>query len=349
MEERQIRTIGLLTGGGDCCGLNAAIRAVVLQAAKRGWTVRGYRNGWAGALDDDYSELVPEDVAEIIYEGGTMLGTSRTDPRRDEATYAVLTRLFDPGGIDALVAIGGDDTLSVAAQLAADGYPVVGAPKTMDNDVTGTNYCIGFHTAITRVTEAIDSLRTTARSHRRAIVVETMGRDAGWVAAYAGIAAGADFVLLPETETDVADVIAALGRRHAAGQPYALVVVSEGAKVTGLGDTSARVDERDQFGHELLATRRLAARLATAIGEGTPYSTREVVLGHTQRGGTVSAYDRVLGTRLGRGAVALAERGRWGHMPALVNQTIVDFPLDAAVGTNRKLTAQLLDVVEDFQ
>ena len=349
MEAGQIRTIGLLTGGGDCCGLNAAIRAVVLQASKRGWAVRGYQNGWAGAVGDDYRELGPEDVAEIIYEGGTMLGTSRTDPRGDDAAYASVTRLFGPGGIDALVAIGGDDTLSVAARLAADGYPVVGAPKTMDNDVTGTNYCIGFHTAIARVTEAVDSLRTTARSHRRAIVVETMGRDAGWVAAYAGIAAGADYVLLPETETDINDVCAALRRRHADGQQYALVIVSEGAGVKGLGNTSAQVDERDQFGHALLATRQLAARLASAITDGTPYPTRAVVLGHTQRGGTVSAYDRVLGTRLGRGAVALVERARWGQMPALVNQTIVDFPLDAAVGTNRKLTAQLLDVVEDFQ
>ncbi len=348
MDERPPSTIGLLTGGGDCCGLNAAIRAVVLQAGRRGWIVRGYQNGWAGAVNDDWRELDKSDVAEIIYQGGTMLGTSRTDPRRDAETYARVTQLFGPGGIDALVAIGGDDTLSVAAQLAADGYPVVGAPKTMDNDVTGTNYCIGFHTAIGRVTEAVDSLRTTARSHRRAIVVETMGRDAGWVAAYAGIAAGADYVLLPETETDVADVTVALRRRHAQGQQYALVIVSEGAQIKGLGDTGAQADARDQFGHALLATRQLAARLAAAISEGTPYATRAVVLGHTQRGGTVSPYDRVLGTRLGRGAVALIERRRWGFMPALVNQTIVDFPLAEAVGTNRKLTAQLLDVIEDF-
>ncbi len=349
MSNGQISTIGMLTGGGDCCGLNAAIRAVVLAAGARGWTVRGYRNGWAGAIDGEHRPLDDTAVSEIIYQGGTMLGTSRTDPRSDEKAYARVEALFADGGIDALIAIGGDDTLSVAASLAADGHPVVGIPKTMDNDVTGTNYCIGFHTAITRVTEAIDSLRTTARSHSRAIVVETMGRDAGWVAAYAGLAAGADYVLLPERETKISDVVSALARRHAAGQRYSLVVVSEGAKVSGLGQVEAVVDSRDEFGHTMLATRQLGARVAGAIDAGTPFSTREVVLGHTQRGGTVSAYDRVLGTRLGSAAVSLVERGLWGLMPALVNQAIVNFPLAEAVGTNRRLIPQIIDDVEAFQ
>ena len=349
MDSGHISKIGILTGGGDCCGLNAAIRAVALQAHRRSWSVRGYLNGWAGAVANQWRELTPGAVAEIIYQGGTMLGTSRTDPRSNASAYARVEALFADGGIDALVAIGGDDTLSVAAQLAADGHPVVGIPKTMDNDVTGTNYCIGFHTAITRVTEAIDSLRTTAASHGRAIVVETMGRDAGWVAAYAGIAAAADFVLLPEKATAIADVTNALARRHSRGQRYALVVVSEGAQVLGLEEPAAAADANDQFGHTLLATRQLGARVAAAIDAATPYSTREVVLGHTQRGGIASAYDRVLGTRLGRGAIVLVERRHWGYMPALINQAIADFPLAAAVGTNRKLIPQMLDVIEDFQ
>ena len=258
-------TVGILTGGGDCPGLNAAIRAVARRGMMYGWRVIGFRNGWAGVVERNSVDLGWRSVSGILQQGGTMLGTSRTDPRKSEESFDKVRSVFQELGLEALVAIGGDDTLSVAHALAKEGKPVVGLPKTMDNDVQGTDYCIGFDSAVTRVMEALDYLHTTAASHHRAMVVEVMGRHAGWVAAVGGLAGGADFIIVPETTISLSSLIAHLERRQAAGRSFSIIVVAEGAIVDGLELIEPDLDARDEFGHQLLGTKQIGQRLAEAI------------------------------------------------------------------------------------
>ena len=270
-------TVGLLTGGGDCPGLNAAIRAVVRRAITDNGRVIGFRNGWAGVIARDYIELESRSVSGILQQGGTMLGTSRTDPRKSDDAYKKVQRSFEELRLKAIVAIGGDDTLSVANALAKDGKPIVGVPKTMDNDVQGTDYCIGFDSAVTRVMEALDYLHTTATSHHRAMVLEVMGRDAGWVAAIGGLAGGADFIIVPETTVHISKLVAHLERRRTMGRDFSIIVVAEGATVDGLQPLPSEDDARDEFGHALLGTRQIGQRLTDAIERHSGMETRVTV------------------------------------------------------------------------
>jgi phosphofructokinase-like protein len=314
--------IGVLTGGGDCPGLNAAIRAIVRRGAPE-HTLLGFRNGWAGVLEDDARELTLPSTAGILARGGTILGTSRTNPFADaelggaERVRATLAAR----SLDALIAIGGEDTLGVALRLHRDGVPVMGVPKTIDNDLGGTDVTIGFDTAVQIVTDAIDRLRSTAESHNRVMVVEVMGRHAGWIATHAGIGGGADEILIPEQPFDIEEVCTRLNRRHERGRSFSIVVVAEGA-VAREGSLPELENEPastrsavDAFGHVRLGG--IGVVLERAIEERTGFETRATILGHVQRGGTPTAFDRVLATRFGVAALDAAVAGQSGTMVAL--------------------------------
>jgi len=340
--------IGILTGGGDCPGLNAVIRGVVRAGVNRyGHQIVGFRYGWAGAIEANTVELTPQNTAGILHRGGTILGTSRTNPYRDDADGTALVReVLEREGIDGLIPIGGEDTLGVAGRLSADGVPVVGVPKTIDNDLAGTDVTFGFHTAVQIATDAIDRLHTTAESHNRVIVVEVMGRHAGWIAAYSGIAGGADVILVPERPFDVDEVCDSIKRRHAGGRTFSIVVVSEGAMPRdGSGITTAG-GKTDAFGHARLGG--IAVELEREIEERTGFETRMTILGHVQRGGTPTAYDRVLATRFGVKAVEAADRGEFGTMVSLRGTDIVLAPLADAVAEPKLLDDDLYGTAEVF-
>jgi 6-phosphofructokinase 1 len=339
---------GILTGGGDCPGLNAVIRGVVRAGVNRhGHHIIGLRYGWAGVLEANTVELTPQNTAGILHRGGTILGTSRTNPYKGEGDGTALVReTLEREGIDALIPIGGEDTLGVAARLAADGVPVVGVPKTIDNDLAGTDVTFGFHTAVQIATDAIDRLHTTAESHNRVIILEVMGRHAGWIAAYSGIAGGADVILVPERPFDIGEVCERIKRRHARGSTFSIVVVSEGATPRdGSGITTAGA-KTDAFGHARLGG--IAVELEREIEARTGFETRMTILGHVQRGGTPTAYDRVLATRFGVKAVAAADRGEWGTMVSLRGTDIVLVPLADAVAEPKLLDDDLYDTAEVF-
>lgn len=333
--------IGVLTGGGDCGGLNAAIRAVVVRAARGGHSVVGVRDGWRGMVEADGKPLTVKDVAEITGWGGTILGSSRTNPEKLSDGFERVGRAFHTLGLDALVAIGGDDTLGVAAKLAARGLPVVGVPKTMDNDVSATDACIGFSTAVERVASACDNLRTTADSHHRVLVLEVMGRAAGWVATEGGMAGGADVILVPEQPVALEPVAALLQRRRAAGYASSLVVVAEGTAIDGLDRSAEGTGQVDAFGHAQLVARGLGERLADALGRLTNIESRAVVLGHLQRGGPPTASDRILGARLGAAAVDLVLAGQFGQAPVLQGMRVVPLDLRELVAVNRTVDLDL--------
>jgi len=291
--------IGVLTGGGDAPGLNAAIRAVVRRASMLGWEVLGIRRGWAGVLEMDVEPLTVNSVAGILPRGGTILGTSRTNPFKNEESAEKAIAKLKEMKLDALVAIGGEDTLGAANKLWKRGIPVVGIPKTIDNDLDATDDTIGFDTAINIVMEAIDRLHTTAESHNRVIVVEVMGRHAGWVAVEAGIAGGADIILIPEEKYDIDQVAETLKKRHARGRNFSIVVVAEGAEEI----EPKKKEAVDEFGHVRLGG--VGEKLAAELQKRTGFETRVTVLGHTQRGGSPTARDRLIATRYGVGAVEL--------------------------------------------
>lgn len=339
--------IGVLTGGGDVPGLNAAIRAVARRAFQYGWEVVGIRNGWQGMVEGIYEPLTPKSVSGILHVGGTILGTSRTNPLKDPKMMEKVFANFKTMQLDGLVAIGGDDTLSVAAALAAKGLPAVGVPKTMDNDVAETDYCIGFDTATTTVADALDKLHTTATAHHRVIVVEVMGRDAGWVAVVGGLAGGADYIAVPESPTSMDAICAHLKNRRDAGKNFAIVVVAEGAKITDLPEPED-LGERDAFGHVRLDKRSLGERVAKEIERRIGFEARTVVLGHLQRGGSPSVFDRVLATRLGVFAVDLIREGRFGYMAALKGNKIVPVELEHAVASNKKIDLELYELAKVF-
>jgi 6-phosphofructokinase 1 len=339
--------IGILTGGGDCPGLNAVIRGVVRAGVNRhGHEIIGFRYGWAGVLEDNTVPLTPESTAGILHRGGTILGTSRTNPYKGggDGTAAVRATL-EKKGIEALIPIGGEDTLGVAGRLSADGVPVVGVPKTIDNDLAGTDVTFGFHTAVQIATDAIDRLHTTAESHNRVIVVEVMGRHAGWIAAYSGIAGGGDVILVPERPFDIDEVCERIKRRHAGGRTFSIVVVSEGATPQDT-ELSTVGGETDAFGHARLGG--IGLLLEREIEQRTGFETRMTILGHVQRGGTPTAYDRVLATRFGVRAVEAVSEGSFGTMVALRGTDIVLADLKEAVAEPKLLDPALYDVAEVF-
>lgn len=335
--------IGILTGGGDCPGLNAVIRAVARRSWARGHEVVGVREGWRGMIEQTFQPLGRAEISGILPRGGTIIGTTRTNPYKVDGGTDAVQAAFEH--IDALVAIGGEDTLGVAARLHADfGARVVGVPKTIDNDLAGTDYTFGFDTAVSICTEAIDRLHTTAESHNRVMVVEVMGRHAGWIAVYSGIAGGADMILIPEQPVDFDDVCNEIKRRHGGGKNFSIVVVSEGCELPGAEDKG----EVDQFGHKLLAKRGVGERLGEEIESRTGFETRVTVLGHVQRGGSPTARDRILATRFGLKAADLVEAGDFGKMAALRGDDIVAVSLDEATAELKTVPVEWYEVAKTF-
>jgi ATP-dependent phosphofructokinase / diphosphate-dependent phosphofructokinase len=341
--------VGVLTGGGDCPGLNAVIRAIVQRAIKsHGWSVAGVRHGWRGLLLEEIEELNLDSVSGILPRGGTILGTSRTNPYKEPDGEDRIRATLSRQGIDTLISIGGEDTLGTAAKLARAGLPLVGVPKTIDNDVNGTDYTFGFDTALTIATEAIDRLHTTAESHDRVMVVEVMGRHAGWIALESGLAGGADMILIPEYPVQFREICEAIWRRHERGKNFSIIVVAEGAHLADEGGQPLHVqsEKRDSFGHIRLGG--IGASLATKIEERTGYEARYSVLGHIQRGGSPTAFDRVLGSRFGVAAVDLVEQRRFGRMVAIRGTEIVDVPLDEALGSIKTVRPELYEMARVF-
>ena len=345
------KTIGILTGGGDCPGLNAVIRAVVRRSDTAGWDCVAVREGWRGLVEGVFEELGPHQVSGILPRGGTIIGTSRTNPYKLDGGVEKVLQNFADRELDALVAIGGEDTLGVAEQLFREqAFPVVGVPKTIDNDLSGTDYTFGFDTAVTIATEAIDRLHTTAESHNRVMVVEVMGRHAGWIAVMSGIAGGADVILIPEQKMTVEAACDEIRRRHARGKNFSIVVVSEGYELSYASGESQLVGEEarvsDQFGHVKLGG--VGDVLGREIEDRTGFETRVTVLGHIQRGGSPTARDRVLATRFGLKAADLAIAGEFGQMAALRGDDVIAVSLAEATAELKTVTPEWYEVAKAF-
>ena len=334
--------IGVLTGGGDCPGLNAVIRAVVRKGIDvYGDQLIGFRDGWRGVLEGQFDELTIESTRGILPRGGTILGSSRTNPFKREDGLDLVRETLSDFRIDGLIAIGGEDTLGVASRLQDEGIDVVGVPKTIDNDLGGTDVTFGFDTALSVATDAIDRLHTTAESHHRILVVEVMGRTAGWIALHSGLAGGADVILIPELPFDIAEVCRLVHRRHERGRSFSIVVAAEGATpregtMSLPGETTV-----DEFGHPRLGG--IGYALEGEIESRTGFETRATVLGHVQRGGTPTPFGRVLATRLGLAAIDAAHDGAWGTMAALHRTEIKLVGLSDAVAEVRRVP------VEEYQ
>jgi phosphofructokinase-like protein len=340
--------IGLLTGGGDCPGLNPVIRAVVRKGIDTyGHEIFGFRKGWKGVLENDAIELTRENTSGILHKGGTILGTSRTNVYKvDDGEARVLATLRERG-IDVLIPIGGDDTLGVARKLFDAGFPTVGVPKTIDNDLGATDFTFGFQTAVQIATEAIDRLHSTAESHDRVIVCEVMGRDAGWIACYSGLAGGADVILVPERPFAIEDVCDHIRHRvEVTGRTFAIVVVAEGATRADGGGAATATDAVDSFGHVRLGG--IAFELEKEIEERTGLECRATVLGHIQRGGSPIAFDRVLGTRFGVAAIDAASSEQYGVLTALRGTSIELVPLQEALQEPKLLDPELYATAEVF-
>ncbi|HEU5232233.1 MAG TPA: ATP-dependent 6-phosphofructokinase [Terriglobales bacterium] len=342
--------IGILTGGGDCPGLNAVIRAVVRKGIfHHSDEFVGFLEGWRGVMEDQAMPLTLNAIAGILPRGGTILRTSRTNPAKKEGGIQKCLETLKRHKIDALVALGGDDTQSVTYKLHETGFKVVGVPKTIDNDLSGTDFCFGFDTAVNIATEAIDRVHTTAEAHNRVIVVEVMGRDSGWIAIYSGIAGGADVILIPERPFDLNDVAETIRQRHARGRYFSIVVIAEGARLAaGLDEQIvAEKGKKDEFGHVRLGG--IGTIIAQEIEKRTGFETRAVILGHTQRGGSPTAFDRVLATRYGIGAIDAVHRGDFGKMVALRGTDIVTIPLKEALSRTRTVGQDLIDVANGLR
>jgi ATP-dependent phosphofructokinase / diphosphate-dependent phosphofructokinase len=334
--EGAMEKIGILTGGGDCPGLNAVIRAVVRRSHALGYDVIGIRNGWAGLINGQVEPMTDFSVTGILPRGGTILGTSRTNPFKQMDHVHKLKANWNRFGLNYLVAVGGEDTLGVANKLyQQEGFAIVGVPKTIDNDLAGTDYTFGFDTAVQIVTEAIDRLHTTAESHKRVMVVEVMGRHAGWIAVQSGMAGGADCILVPERRFNVEEVCGLIKRRIDRGREFSIVVVAEGATPDETHQVMSKAGHTDEFGHAQLGG--IGDWLGGQIEKRTGIETRVTVLGHVQRGGTPTAYDRVLATRFGLKAVELIREKRFGFMASLRGTDIVAVPIEEA------LSQKLLD------
>jgi len=355
-----MKKIGVLTGGGDCPGLNAVIRAVVKKSIQYSWTVVGIKNGWKGLINGEMELLTDYSVSGILPKGGTIIGTSRTNPFNNQEDLQKALENIKKFELEGIVAIGGDDTLSVAQKLHHMQIPVVGVPKTIDNDLSGTDYTFGFDTAVSIATEAIDRLHTTAESHRRVIVVEIMGRHAGWIATMAGIAGGADEILIPEVPFDIDEVCNNLRKRYDKGKKFSIVAVAEGATLKNIetnentlsvnensdGKLVTQTDETDAFGHVQLGG--IGHFLAKEIKKRMNVDTRVTVLGHIQRGGTPTAHDRVLATRFGVKAVELIKNDNYGKMVALKGNKIEAVELDEAVSKLKTVDMDLYEIAKIF-
>ncbi len=340
------KKIAVLTGGGDCPGLNSVIRAITRKGIQLDYEIIGLLNGWKGLIDKETLALDLEVVAGILPKGGTILGTSRTNPYKQENDVAKAKKNFKELALDALIVIGGEDTLGVANKLyQEEKIPIVGVPKTIDNDLSCTDYTFGFDTAINIATECIDRLHTTAESHHRIIVVEVMGRHAGWIATHAGIAGGADLILIPELPIDIDEVCNILKKRHERGKIFSIVVVAEGAKFKKSQEI-LQEEKKDAFGHVRLGG--IGERLGELIEEKTGYETRISVLGHIQRGGSPTAFDRILGTRFGVKAVELIKDKQFGKMVALSGNKIVTVKIGDAVKEIKTVDIQLYDIAKVF-
>jgi ATP-dependent phosphofructokinase / diphosphate-dependent phosphofructokinase len=340
--------IGLLTGGGDCPGLNAVIRAAVRRGlAEGGHTFLGFLYGWSGVLRDEAIELTPQSIVGILPRGGTILGTSRTNPfASGQGTLEAIRETLARREVDALIPIGGEDTLGVALRLHHEGVPIVGVPKTIDNDLGGTDVTFGFQTAVQIVTDAIDRLHTTAESHNRVIVVEVMGRHTGWIATHAGLAGGADAILVPERPFDIEEVCTHLRSRHERGRSFSIVVVAEGATPREGTLQTREGTATDAFGHVRLGG--IGVTLEGEIERRTGYETRVTILGHVQRGGTPVAFDRVLATRFGVAATHAVAGGRFGTMTALRGTDVVEVDLAQALREPKLLDPGLYETAELF-
>ncbi len=343
--------IGVLTGGGDCPGLNAVIRAVTRKSIQNGHQVFGIKKGWKGVLEKDCEEFTIDSVSGILHRGGTILGSSRTNIYKDGEGEPQAIKNLKEMGLDALVAIGGEDTLGVATKLYEAGVNVVGVPKTIDNDLNATDYTFGFDTAVNIATEAIDRLHTTAESHNRVMVVEVMGRHAGWIALHSGMAGGADVILIPEKQFDIYEVCETIKKRHSRGKDFSIVCVAEGA--TQKVDDSKSEDgmvlqsqKLDSFGHVMLGG--IGNLLAKEIEQITGFETRATVLGHIQRGGSPTAFDRVLATRLGVFAAELVNKGEFGKMAALKGTNIEAVELKEATGELKTVDDAIYEVATTF-
>jgi len=342
--------IGILTGGGDCPGLNAVIRAIVRKGTfYYNDEFLGFMEGWRGVLENMTCPLSLEAVKGILPRGGTILRTSRTNPAKAERGLERCIENFKKNGVEALIVIGGDDTQSVSQKLFERGVKLVGVPKTIDNDLSGTDFCFGFDTAVTIATEAIDRVHTTAEAHNRVIVVEVMGRDSGWIATYSGVAGGADVILIPERPFNVDEIAEMLKRRHDRGRFFSVIVVAEGAKVTGDAQAIAGSDgaKTDEFGHVRLGG--IGNILAKEIEQRTGFETRAVVLGHIQRGGSPTAFDRMLATRYGVGAIDLVHQGEFGNMVVLRGNHIQSIPIVEAIATTSHVSPELINVALSLQ
>jgi 6-phosphofructokinase 1 len=341
-----LKKIAVLTGGGDAPGLNAAIRAVVTKSCQNGWQVMAVKNGWAGMVNGELSELPLESVEDIEMQGGTILGTSRTNPYKEENGPERVKETLKKFGIDALIAIGGEDTLGVAHKLTQEGVAIVAIPKTIDNDLSETEVCIGFDTAVARAAESVEKLHTTAKSHSRALVVEIMGRHAGWITLYAGIAGGAHVILIPEVPFSIDEVARVVNERKGKGKLYTIVAISEGAKLSEQEKFATQTEELDSFGHVRLGG--VAKVLAKEIEERTGVETRSVVLGHIQRSGPATAMDRVMATRLGASAVELVEKGEYGKMVSVKGGEITSVDVGIAVGKLKTVSPELYEMAKVF-
>jgi ATP-dependent phosphofructokinase / diphosphate-dependent phosphofructokinase len=338
--------IGVLTGGGDCPGLNAVIRAVVRKGeGQYGHNLIGFRYGWRGVVECQMMDLTVANTRGILHRGGTILGTSRTNPYKSEDGVRRVLDTLRREHVDALVAIGGEDTLGVAAKLTDDGVRIVGVPKTIDNDLSATDFTFGFDTAVQIATDAIDRLHTTAESHDRVMVCEVMGRHAGWIATFAGMAGGADVILIPEEPFDIDDVCDRIRHRHLRGARFSIVVVAEGS-LPKEGTMVTQEAGVDQFGHVRLGG--IGNLLQTEIEERTGFETRVTILGHIQRGGTPTAYDRVLATRFGVEAIDATHEGDFGQMVALRGPEIVRVPLAEAVKELKTVDRRIYEVASVF-
>lgn len=337
--------IGILTGGGDCPGLNSVIRAIVRKSIDQKNEVVGIRYGWKGLLEKETIPLTLRSVSGILPKGGTMLGTSRTNPYKQKDGNELAKKNFKELGLDALAAIGGEDTLGVASKLYKEGLNIVGVPKTIDNDLAATEFTFGFDTAVNIVMDCIDRLHTTAESHNRIIVVEVMGRHAGWIATHAGIAGGADYILVPEIPINMDEVCESLQARHNRGKNFSIVVVAEGAQFRN-EDLQTQEKKLDEFGHVRLGG--IGHKVGSLIEERTGFETRVTVLGHIQRGGSPSAFDRVLGTRYGVKAYELIKEKQFGKMVSLRGNKIIAVSLEEATTEIKTLDLDLYDLAKIF-
>lgn len=339
--------VALLTGGGDCPGLNAVIYAAVRKGIQTyGDEFIGFLNGWRGVLDNHCIPLTLESTDGIQLRGGTILHSSRTNVRKIPNGIERVQEVLRTNRIDALIALGGDDTQSVTLYLSENGIPSVGVPKTIDNDINGTDATFGFDTAVAIATEAIDRIHTTADSHNRVVVVEVMGRDAGWIAYASGIAGGAHVVLVPEKEIDIDHVCRLLRYNYDHGKHYGVVVVAEGCHLPDVGQVTG-TGEVDSFGHVRLSG--IAEALADLIEKKTGYETRSVNLGHTQRGGVPTAYDRLLAQRYGLHAIDMVHQKKWGRIAVLRGTEITDITIKEAISTNRRLDDRFFNVIADLE